>query len=94
MQTLALDDERTLDLLWFYLEETAAFDKDDFLKTVEAKDLDRFRDDFWSAVVNFSGPLKKNLMMELWDQFKRDIKKADLQSRISDASLSNYNLEE
>lgn len=78
MQNLVLDDEKTLELAWFYIEPTAAFDKEDFYKQITGKDLEQFREDFWSAVVNFSGPLKKNLLMEIWTEFRKELKAAKL----------------
>ncbi len=93
MQALILDDERTLKLAWHYIEPKSDLDWEQFLDLMEGKDLERFREDFWAAVVNFSGPLKKNLLQEMWSQFKRDLKKADLTSMISDASLSDSNPE-
>lgn len=95
MQTLALDDELCLKLAWYYVEPTAsAMDEDDFYRAMSGKDLERFRDAFWQEVVNFSGPLKKNLLMEMWSQFKRDLKKAELATENSNASLSDSNPEE
>ena len=93
MQALILDDERTLNLLWYYMQDTAPFTQDEFLEMMSGRDLERFREDFWAAVVNFSGPLKKNLLTEMWNQFKRDLKKAELQSETSDASPSNSSQE-
>ena len=94
MQTLILDDEKTLDLCWHYLNEKTEMTFDEFLETISGKDLERFREDFWAAVVNFSSPLKKKLLQDLWNQFKRDLKKADLTMETSDASPSTSKQEE
>lgn len=94
MQTLILDDEKTLNLSWHYIEEHTEIEFDEFLQVISVKDLERFREDFWAAVVNFSSPLKKKLLQDLWSQFKRDLKKADLTTDTSDASLSTSKLEE
>ena len=94
MQTLILDDEKTLNLLWHFLEERTDMTFDEMLETVTGKDLERFREDFWSAVVNFSGPLKKNLLIEMWSQFKRDLKRAELTTETSSVSLSDSKVEE
>jgi hypothetical protein len=93
MQALTLDDEKTLKLAWYYVEPSASFPEEEFLEQMTGKDLERFREDFWSAVVNFSGPLKKNLLMAMWDQFKRDIKKAEFESPTSDVLPSDSNQE-
>lgn len=91
MQSLVLDDEKTLNLAWHYIHEHTDMEFTDFLSTMTGKDLERFREDFWSAVVNFSGPLKKRLLLELWEQFKRDLKKAEFQNEESEASFSDSN---
>lgn len=88
MQNLILDDELTLKLAWYYIEPAiSGMDEDDFLRNMTGKDLERFREAFWQAVVNFSGPLKKNLLTEMWNQFKRDLKKAELPTETSTTSL-------
>lgn len=94
MQALILDDEKTLGLAWHYIEPLTDTTYDEFLETITGKDLERFREDFWAAVVNFSGPLKRNLLQEMWNQFKRDLKKAELVSETSDVSSSDSNQEE
>ena len=94
MQTLILDDEKTLDLCWHYLNEKTEIEFDEFLEIISGKDLERFREDFWAAVVNFSSPLKKKLLQDLWSQFKKDLKKADLTMETSDVSLSTSKPEE
>ena len=94
MQTLILDDEKTLDLCWHYLNEKTEIEFDEFLEVISGKDLERFREDFWAAVVNFSSPLKKKLLQDLWSQFKRDLKKADLTMETSDVSPSTSKPEE
>ena len=94
METLILDDEKTLDLCWHYLNEKTELEFDQFLEVISSKDLERFREDFWAAVVNFSSPLKKKLLQDLWSQFKRDLKKADLTMETSDVSPLISKLEE
>lgn len=93
MQALILDDEKTLLLAWYYIEEHTDMTYDEFLETVTGKDLERFREDFWAAVVNFSGLLKRNLLQEMWNQFKRDLKRAELANETSDVSSSDSNQE-
>lgn len=94
MESLILDDEKTLALAWYYVERTATgIDEDDFLRTMTGKDLERFREAFWQAVVNFSGPLKRPLMEEIWKQFKKDLKSPELLNTISESSPSSSNPE-
>lgn len=78
MQALIFDDERTIDLAWYFINEKTDMTFDDFLKKLTGKELEQFREDFWSAVVNFSPRLKQDLLRELWNQFKKDLKKVDL----------------
>ena len=85
MQSLVLDDECCLRLAWHYVNETASFTEEEFLQQMTGSDLERFREDFWAAVINFSGPLKRNLLTELWNQFKRDLKKVELPNETSGA---------
>lgn len=85
MQALVLDDEKTLELAWHYVGSSSSFDKQKFFENMQGKDLDQFREDFWSAVINFSPPLKRNLMDDLWRTFKKELKQADLQNETSDA---------
>ena len=93
MEILVLDDEKSLALAWHYIEPTASFDEEQFLTDMNGSLLDQFREDFWAAVVNFTGPLKRNLMREMWEQFKRDLKKVDLQTETSTASPSDSSQE-
>lgn len=95
MVSLTMDDEKTLALAWYYVEQTASgMDEDDFLKVMTGKDLERFRDAFWQAVVNFSGPLKKPLLEEIWKDFKKSLKSPELLNQISEQSSSNSDQEE
>ena len=76
MQNLGLDDEAALRLAWKYVEPTTSMSEETFYKTMNGEQLDKFREAFWAAVVNFSGALKKNLLVELWSEFKKELKKA------------------
>jgi len=84
METLVLDDERTLSLMWFFVEPTASIDYDTFLEKVSPQELEEFREAFWAEVVNFSGSLKKNMMLQMWTEFKKELKKAHLTTEPSE----------
>ncbi len=94
LKELLLDDEKCLGLLWYFVEpqcEGKSFD--DFLDIIQSGDLDKFRQVFWEEVANFSGPLKRNLVMQLWEMLQRELKEIDLQSETSTVSSSNSSSE-
>ena len=90
LKELLLDDEKCLGLFWFFVEpqfEGKTFD--DFLGILQTGDLDKFRQTFWEEVANFSGPLKRNLVMQLWEMLQRELKEIDLKPEISTESSSS-----
>lgn len=78
LTTLVLDDEKCLRFMYYWMESTTSQTYEAFLDSVTTSELDAFREAFWSEVVNFSGSLKKKLMLQLWSEFKRDLKDANL----------------
>lgn len=93
MQRLVLDDKLCLSLMFYYLEDSG-LEWSDFLDKVTESDLRKFREDFWTAVAVFSGPLKKGIVEQMWAQFKKDLKNANLEQMISEQSHSSSNQEE
>ena len=83
LNTLVLDDEKTLKLMWHFMEPTASMEMEQFLTIVSTPEIEAFREAFWAEVVNFSGSLKKNILLQMWDQFKRDLKTTDVQQRMN-----------
>ena len=83
LNTLVLDDEKTLKLMWHFMEPTASMGIEQFLTIVTTPEIEAFREAFWAEVVNFSGSLKKNILLQMWDQFKRDLKTTDVQQRMN-----------
>jgi hypothetical protein len=81
---LLADDEKALQLMWFYMQESASFEWDDLLKKVSSSDINTFREAFWAEVVNFSGPLKKTPLMDLWKMAKTELKKMTFDELSSD----------
>lgn len=94
LSALVLDDERSLKLMYYYVEEQTGSDWDEFLDSVSPKELDEFREAFWTEVENFSGPLKKNLLRQIWTEFKREIKKSSLEKMNTGPLLSDSDQEE
>lgn len=100
-QTLAIDDEFALDLAWFLLGkdyETSLVGnevREEFESKIETlEELDSFREAFWVSVVNFTPALKKDHLLTLWKQIKKEFKKINLEEEISNSLSSNLQAEE
>jgi hypothetical protein len=75
--------------LFFYLiEDQSGLNYEEFLQQMDGKQLGQFREDFWSEVVNFSDPLKKTLLQDLWRDYRKQVKKAST-SETSEQSSSD-----
>lgn len=96
IQSLLADDELALKLCWFYIEPQVQFDWDKFLELLdeEPEAIENFRETFWAAVVNFSSPQKKGVLLEMWKIMKREMKQLSLESQISSKSSTESNPEE
>ena len=95
LNTLVLDDEKTLKLMWYFVEPIASMELEGFLNVVTTQEIESFREAFWAEVVNFSGSLKKNILLQMWSQFKRDLKTTDVQQKMnSEESPSQSSQEE
>lgn len=83
LQTLIMDDDKMLHLMYFFLEKNGStLTLENVLSQMEnLAVLDTFRDAFWAGVINFSPPLKKNILLQIWDQMKKEIKDIDFQSQ-------------
>lgn len=87
MQKLLLDDEYTLKLCWFFVSRKSEMTYDTFLNELDSShNLESFREAFWAAAVNFSGPLKKGLMIEAWKEMKREVKNFSISKAIAEQS--------
>lgn len=75
MRHLVFHDEETLQLMHFFIEKETTMSYQAMLERMTNLDvLDEFREAFWAAVVNFSGPLKKQALMEIWQMFKTELR--------------------
>lgn len=88
LQSLCLDDEKCLKLFHWCLGGEDELSFEDFLKGVDGSQLSKFREDFWAEVVNFSDPLKKQILQELWKQYRKEVRKA-LATETSDSQSSD-----
>jgi hypothetical protein len=96
IQSLLADDDLALRLCWFYLEPQVQYDWDKFLQLLdeEPEAVENFRETFWAAVVNFSSPQKKGVLMEMWTIMKREMKQLSLESQILSKSSTESSPEE
>lgn len=95
VQKLILEDEFTIDLLWYYFGNQHKVTREDMEELITSLDLlDEFREKFWAAVINFTSAHKKKILLDLWDQVKKQIKKFDVAEMISNASSLELEEEE
>ena len=95
VQKLILEDEFTIDLLWYYFGNQYKVTREDMEELITSLDLlDEFREKFWAAVINFTSAHKKKILLDLWDQVKKQIKKFDVAEMISNASSLELEEEE
>lgn len=96
ISTLLADDDLALRLCWFYLEPQVQFDWEKFLTLLDEQPeaIEDFRETFWAAVVNFSSPQKKGVLLEMWKIMKREMKQLSLESQTSSKSSTESNPEE
>lgn len=89
------DDELALRLCWHYLEPQVTYDWDKFLQLLdeEPEAVEAFRETFWAAVVNFSSPQKKGVLLDMWKIMKRELKQLSLDSTTSSKSSTESNPE-
>lgn len=87
MNKMVFDDEGALKLMHYFIEKSGhSISMERMIEDMpDLSVLDEFRDAFWAGVVNFSGPLKKKVLMDMWKQFKEELKTADLTKNVSDA---------
>jgi hypothetical protein len=93
---LLVDDDLALRLCWSFIEPQVSYDWDKFLELLdeEPEAIENFREAFWSAVINFSSPQKKGVLLEIWKMLKRELKQLSLDTDKSLKSPSEQNPEE
>ena len=95
VQKLILDDDFTIDLLWYYFGNQHKVNREIMEGQLTSLDLlDEFREKFWAAVVNFTSAHKKKILLDLWDQMKKEIHKFDVAQMMSNVSSSELEEEE
>lgn len=61
---LTLDDEKAIELWWDYVG-TKFTDREDCINKLTRDSLTKFKEAFWAAVVNFSDPAGRPVLLEL-----------------------------
>jgi len=92
---LLVDDDLCLRLCWHYLESQVQYDWDKFLELLDEEPdaVEHFRETMWAAIVNFSSPQKKGVLLDLWKSLKREMKQLSLDSATSSKSSTESNQE-
>ena len=86
VNNIMLNDNIIIKLMWHYLKPHVEMEWVDFLKKVESKEVHDFRQVFWEAVLDFSGPLKVNLLKEIWAEMKKELQELTLEKLDSKSS--------
>lgn len=85
LRRLLVDDKAIIYMMWHYMEDSASMSFEDFLQVVKTSEVNAFREAFWAEVANFSGPLKENLLYQVWKDSKKYLKKEALDSSASES---------
>lgn len=86
INTLMLNDNIIIKLMWHYLKPHLDIDWIEFLKKVDTKEVHDFRTVFWESVLDFSGPLKVNLLKQAWAEMRKELKEVTLEQLASKSS--------
>jgi hypothetical protein len=91
---LLLDDQYSLDLAGYFATK-AGHDWEKIQdKITDLNFLSEFQEAFWAAIVNFSNPLKKDLLIKIWTLLKKEIKHLKLENEPSSELPSMSSQEE
>ena len=84
---LMLDDNLAIQLMWYYVKQDEdTMEWTDFLKKLEGDELHKFRQEFWESVLDFSGPLKMDLLKQAWKGLKKELQETNLEELVSKSS--------
>lgn len=86
VNTIMLNDNTIIKLMWHYLKPHVEFEFVDFLKKLPNEDFHAFRNTFWETVLDFSGPLKVNLLKQIWTEQKKELQELTLEKLDSRSS--------
>jgi hypothetical protein len=95
MLKLLIDTEFAIELCWFFIEKKVDYNKETMLEYLDsAAGLDEFKEAVWAAIVNFSSPLIRKMLVEMWGQLKHELKTFNLDLETSTQSSSESSQEE
>lgn len=67
--TVALNDEKMLDIWWHFVSEKGGYtDREECIDVLTRDSLTEFKEAFWAGVVNFSDPAGKPILLQLKKQ--------------------------
>jgi len=75
LQTVMLNDQKMLDLWYYYLQENN-IDEDKALDELTRENFMEFKKEVWEAIVNFSEPQMRGALIEMKKMFNEEITKA------------------
>lgn len=85
VRSLLMDDEKLIQIMWYYMQETTTLQYSEFIEVLTPLEVNNFRERLWEEISNFSGPLKKSMMLQAWSEAKRYLKKVQLDSLDSES---------
>ena len=81
MLKLLIDTEFAIDLCWFFIENKVEYNKLTLLEYLDSSaGLDEFRESVWSAIVLFSSPIIRTILIEMWTNLKKELRAFKLDS--------------
>ncbi len=72
--TVALNDEKMIDVWWHFVSEHFK-DREECINELTRDKLTEFKEAFWAAVVNFTDPAGKPILLELKKQLPELLKR-------------------
>jgi len=81
--TVMLDDEKAVQLMFHYLKKDSEIPWEKFLEQVEMSEIQAFKESFWHELLNFSGPLKKEALIQFKAELKKELANPNLGKSLS-----------
>ena len=95
MMALLVDNELVINLCWYFLRDKVEYTQDDLLEYLPTPaHFEEFREAMWAAIVNFSSPQLRGVLVEGWKQTKRQLKALKKELETSTPSSSDSSPEE
>lgn len=65
LATLALNDEKVIDIWWYHLEKEGFTDRAECIDSLTRDNLTEFKNAFWNSIVNFSDPTARETLVNV-----------------------------